>query len=144
MIEYVDFGNGDGRFIFGPSFEGVLSSVPDPRPQGRIKDTDLLRRLHMEWDECLLCGESGVRLSLHHVLKNPRQDVREGLVMLCGDGVQGCHGLIEAHEAEAHRDLAWAIIRTRPDVVEHLIERLGEPGAQDWLSSRLRCVTKHG
>lgn len=85
-----------------------------------------------------------MRLSLHHVLKNPRQDVREGLMMLCGDGVQGCHGLIEANDREARRALAQYIVDQRPDIVQHLIARLGEIVAQNWLERRLQGVMKVG
>ena len=101
-----------------------------------------MRRLHWEWVECVICGIAGVRLSLHHVLTNPRQDLREGLVMLCGDGVRGCHGLIEANDVEARRALAQHIVDERPDIVQHLIERLGEVAADDWIDRRLQGVMK--
>src|SRR5258708_7279005 len=90
---------------------------PDPRSTGAIRDPELLRALHLTWMECVICERSDVRLSLHHVLKNPRQDVRFGLVMLCGDGVQGCHGLVEANDVAALQALAQHIIDSRPDVV---------------------------
>jgi hypothetical protein len=115
---------------------------PDPRPEGRIRDPDLLRRLHYEWVECVICGVAGIRLSLHHVLKNPRQDVREGLVMLCGDGVQGCHGLIESHDPEAYRALAEHIVNERPDVVAHLERRLDKAAAREWLRRHLQGISK--
>jgi len=124
------------------SAEDVLLP-PNPKIRGRLRDPQLLRALHTEWVECSICGVAGVRLSLHHVLKNPRQDLREGLVMLCGDGVQGCHGLIEANDVEARRALAQHIADHRPDVVEHLIERLGSAiAAADWIDRRLQGVMK--
>lgn len=110
--------------------------------RGRISDPELLRHLHWEWVECAICGVAGVRLSLHHVLKSPRQDLREGLVMLCGDGVQGCHGLIESNDREARRALAQHIIDCRPDIFRHLIDRLGEVAAADWIDRRLQGVMK--
>lgn len=60
------------------------------------------------------------RLSLHHVSKHPRDDLRENLVMLCGDGVRGCHGKIEAHDHETIQALNHYLLASRPDVVEHL------------------------
>lgn len=115
----------------------------DPRPTGRLRDPQLLRRLHLEWDCCAICGLSDTRLSLHHVLKNPRQDIREAIVMLCGDGVAGCHGKIEANDPEALAELAQHIVDERPDVIDHLIDRLGEVPAWYWINRRLRSVGKH-
>ncbi len=72
-------------------------------------------------------------LSLHHVLKHPRDDVRGNLVMLCGDGVRGCHGRMEAHDPVVERLLAEHISDARPDIFEHLEWRLGHDGAREWL-----------
>lgn len=98
----------------------------------RARDSALLRQLHREWRECALCLET-FRLSLHHVIKHPRDDVRGNLIMLCGDGVQGCHGRVEAHDPVVSRLLGEHIRDERPDVVEHVVARLGEEAAREWL-----------
>lgn len=112
---------------------------PDPRPIGRIRDPKLLRDLHFEWRECVLCLWThglGFPLSLHHVCKHPRDDVRENLVMLCGDGVRGCHGRIEANDREALQKLGRYLRRERPDVLLHLEWRMGRSGAREWFDQR--------
>lgn len=61
-----------------------------------------------------LPGQSfGVRLSLHHRRKRsqmPRWRKWEpsNCVMLCGDGVTGCHGWVEAHPRDASVD-GWHV-----------------------------------
>lgn len=52
--------------------------------------------------------------------------------MLCGDGVLGCHGLIEHHDVEKCARLAASIWTSRVDTVTYLEERFPE-GAQEWL-----------
>lgn len=90
----------------------------------RIKDPELLRALHLDWKECVLCLET-YRLSLHHIHKHPRNDVIGNLVMLCGDGTTGCHGLIEARDHVTSQQLGRYILESRPDVIEYLIEQTG-------------------
>lgn len=104
-----------------------------------------MKALHHEWKECVLCHSVGlgvnfvpVGLSLHHILKHPRDDVRENLVMLCGDGVRGCHGHIEARDPVTCKLLGEHILEFRPDVVSHLGWRLGGPvAASEWLQRHL-------
>ncbi len=124
---------------------------PDPKPEGRIRDPDLLRRLHLEWKECALCrsiGESRpdapnpenliwVGLSLHHIVKHPRDDVRGNLVMLCGHGTAGCHGLVEAGDTETLQNLGQHILSARGDTITYLYERLGAGAAREFLETRL-------
>jgi hypothetical protein len=88
-----------------------------PRPPKRVRDPWLLRRLHHEWKECALCGATGPQLSLHHLRKHPRDDTEENLVMLCGSGTTGCHGLIEANDAETHATLEAYLGRERPEAL---------------------------
>lgn len=109
---------------------------PDPKRPARIRDPKLLHELHYEWRACAICGATD-RLSLHHVLKHPRDDVRPNLVMLCGDGVRGCHGLIEAHDRLTERKLAGYVLTVRPDVIWHLRETLGLEAAADWIRYRM-------
>lgn len=95
-------------------------SRPDPRPPARVRNPVLLKILHVEWRECALCGATGPRLSLHHLRKHPRDDVRPNLVMLCGDGVHGCHGDVEAGDRAKRLDLGTYLLAHRPDAVDFL------------------------
>jgi hypothetical protein len=90
----------------------------------------------MEWRECAICGWQSP-LSLHHVSKHPRDDVRGNLVMVCGSGTTGCHGRLEAHDRMTSWLLGQYILAERPDVVEYLIWRKGEESAKEWIRSQL-------
>lgn len=107
-------------------------SVIDTKPRKRIKDPELLRRMHLMWFECALCGSTG-RLSLHHINKHPRDDVQENLVMVCGSGTTGCHGLIESHDEPTLRKLGEYILRSRGDTIMYLYEYLGPVAATEWM-----------
>lgn len=118
--------------------------MDDPRPPRRIRDPDLLRRRAADpYRECALrddvhpdtrLGPGATRLSEHHILKHPRDDVAANLVTLCGDGTTGCHGRIEAADALYRAALAEHLERERPDAIAYLCERLGGAvAAADWL-----------
>jgi hypothetical protein len=110
----------------------------DPKPDAKVRDPDLLRRLHSEWRECVLCEQHRGRLSLHHVHKHPRSDVRANLVMLCGDGVSGCHGLVEAGDRSTRAALGTYLLRERPDTVAYIARVTG--GAEQgraWMERNL-------
>lgn len=99
----------------------------------RVKDPELLKRLHLDWKECVLCLET-FRLSLHHIHRHPRDDVEANLVMLCGDGTTGCHGLIESRDLTTSRELGQYILASRPDTISYLIEKTGGPiPFADWM-----------
>jgi hypothetical protein len=111
---------------------------PDPKGPPRVKDSVLLTILHREWRECVLCGEHRGKLSLHHIHKHPRDDVRPNLVMLCGDGVSGCHGAIEAGDRPTREKLGIYIVMMRLDVIQYLNAKLGgETQADAWLERNL-------
>lgn len=59
---------------------------------------------------CRVCGALGARWSrsLHHLVSRSTggDDVAANLVSLCGTGTTGCHGLIEARDRNAMRQLA--------------------------------------
>lgn len=127
-----------------------MSAAPDWKPEGRIRNPELLRELHKEWRECALCGSIGwehspvpenrvwIGLSLHHINKHPRDDLRGNLVMVCGHGTAGCHGLIESNSAEHRGILGIYIVQNRPDTVEYLDWRLGGlERADEWLQRML-------
>lgn len=97
----------------------------------RVHDKQLLRSLHGLWRDCALCG-STFPLSLHHILKHPRDDVAANLVMLCGDGVRGCHGRVESHDVTTLQKLATYLMDHRPDTIAYLVEKMGVTAAEDW------------
>jgi hypothetical protein len=110
----------------------------DPKPPARIRDPELMKQLHLEWTECFLCFRATGRLSLHHIHKHPRDDLRENLVMLCGDGVRGCHGQVELRDPSSCALLGLYLVKERPDVVRYLSERLGgTEQASAWLERYL-------
>jgi hypothetical protein len=100
-----------------------------------IRNPDLLRQLHLRLRECLICGATSNgyhRLSLHHISKHPRDDVEANLVMLCGDGIQGCHGGIEAGNRVIKKLLA-GYVRRHPERMAYLEQAHPEEGADNWL-----------
>lgn len=108
----------------------------DFKPRPTIRDKELLRQLHSLWRDCALCGNTD-RLSLHHIHKHPRDDVQGNLVMLCGDGVRGCHGLIESHHGPTERALMRYILNARPDTINYLAATMGPAVASEWIQHRM-------
>lgn len=111
----------------------------DPKPPPRVRDPELMRRLHIEWRECALCQASlggTTPLSLHHVVRRGRggDDVRANLVMLCGSGTTGCHGRVEAHDPLARLLLHDYLLDHRDDTMEYLAYRFPAEGAERWLA----------
>lgn len=100
----------------------------------RITDPDLIADLHLEWKECVLClAVYPTRLSLHHIHNKPRDDVRANLVLLCGDGVSGCHGLITVNDFAKCRELGIYLVKHRLDTMEYLGKKLGFLQATEWM-----------
>ena len=115
-----------------------MTTAPDWKQAPVIRDRGLLSDLHREWRECVLCGRSTGKLSLHHILKHPRDDLRGNLCMLCGHGTAGCHGDIEHHNEERKGELGLYIVLARPDTIEYLDWRLGSLEAvEEWLQRTL-------
>lgn len=116
--------------------------TPDPRPPPRVRDPHLLKRLHWGWrGECAIADTRCVEwFSLHHIHRHPRDDVQPNLAMLCGDGVAGHHGAIEAHHLQACRDFARYLLTERLDTIEYLGQKLGRPEAvKEWLNDQLHA-----
>jgi len=99
----------------------------DPKPPKRIANPKLLAQLHHRWRSCALAEVDSDNcvsvLSLHHLVKHPRDDIEANLVMLCGSGTTGHHGLIEAHDHLTKVRLWSYLGRYRPDAVKHLAAR---------------------
>jgi hypothetical protein len=107
--------------------------VPDWKAAPRVKDPELMRRLHQQLRECEVTGTTG-RLSLHHINRHPRDDVRGNLVMVDGSGTTGFHGHLEARDPDALKQLGRHIIEDRPDTLDYLRWRFPKPGqAEAWL-----------
>jgi hypothetical protein len=96
------------------------------------RDPGLLAVLHLRWRCCALCGETWP-LSLHHVSNKPRNDVEANLVMVCGSGTTGCHGLITVNDDDKRRELALYLREKRPDTLAYLEETFPREGADNWL-----------
>jgi hypothetical protein len=124
-----------------PSKNSSLAvAKPQPRPARRVRDPELLRRLHLEWRSCALAvylNHHEEALSLHHVSKHPRDDVRGNLVMLCGHGTAGCHGLIEAGDDEVRYQLGRHVIAERRDIIQYVQKAKGSRAGNDWLARNL-------
>ncbi len=62
-------------------------------------------------DGCRLCGKRPV--TFHHVVPKGApyfgDDTESNVVGLCGDGVRGCHGAIEARDPVKSRSLCEAL-----------------------------------
>jgi hypothetical protein len=117
--------------------------TPDPKREKRIRDPELVRRMHFEFEECCICGD--VLFSVHHVLKRSQggDDVRANLVALCGSGTTGCHGLVEGAEKDACAALGRYLETERGDTIAYLAARLGGfTAAAEWMRQRgLRVVS---
>lgn len=109
----------------------------DPKPEGRVRDPQLLKVLHLKWRECVLCRAND-QLSLHHINKHPRDDIEGNLVMVCGSGTTGCHGLLEARNSEKLAELGVYILKARGDTIVYLYDRMGIIAAQAWM--RRNCL----
>ena len=125
------------------SFIRSTAVSPDLKPPARVRDPELLRALHLRWRTCPLCESDDVRgalgLSLHHIHKHPRDDVEANLVMLCGDGTRGHHGLVEHHDPHAMKLLERHLRVHRPDVFTYLAGKLGGAiAADEWLRNLTR------
>jgi hypothetical protein len=101
----------------------------------------MLRYLHRAWrGMCVLdeLGDCESSFSLHHIHRHPRDDVRANLVMLCGDGVSGHHGLITDEDETARRALGTYIVWYRLDTLTYLTDKLGgDEQAKAWLRRAL-------
>lgn len=112
------------------------SYEPDWKPQKRKRDPKVAKVLHLRGVICVLCGNPG---SLHHVYKGGQggDDDPRNMVGLCGDGVSGEHGLIEAGDVPTREKLGQHLVDHRPDTIFYILEKLGEEQGKEWLRQRL-------
>lgn len=110
----------------------------DWKPEKRKRDPKVAKVLHLRGVICALCGAPG---SLHHVYKAGQggDDDPRNLVGLCGDGVSGEHGLIEAGDIPTRIKLGEHLIEERPDVILFIQEKLGVEEGKEWLRQRFYC-----
>lgn len=81
------------------------------RPRRRVVPVDpRVRRAVFEREgfRCFRCGKDSGRFSLHHRLprrmggsSDPRVAAISNLILVCGSGVELCHGWIESHRIAA-------------------------------------------
>lgn len=74
-----------------------------------------------------MCGVTGP-LNAHHVLSRARggDDVVENLLLVCGSGTTGCHGMYHAGSHAVAKAIGEAL---SPAHIKYLLKRLGEePG----------------
>lgn len=106
-----------------------------------MRNPEIFRTLHLKWHTCACCGIAGVRMSIHHIFS--RDDVEANLVMLCGDGTNGCHGLITAEDEETRARLGIHIALHRFDTLNFIRAKLGLERGNAWLERRLFLEWPH-
>lgn len=110
--------------------------ITDPKPARRIRDPRTVALFSQRASACAVCGVGrSARLSAHHIYPRGRggDDVTANLVALCGDGVMGCHGDVEAYRGDARARLGRHLALMRPDTLEYLDAKLGAVAARDFL-----------
>ena len=91
-----------------------MAGYPDPKPARRLRlPRRELAALHQRvvWGKpCRVCG--GPATGMHHVLPRGQggDDVLENCVGLCGDGVLGCHGRVEARDRQVRALLRHSLL----------------------------------
>lgn len=100
-----------------------MSGKPDPKPSAR-KVNRAGGRKKLAEGRCRIC-ELFVPLTRHHLVPKSLggSDVEDNIVPLCGDGVRGCHGLIEDRDPVAcstlrsrlkKKEIAYILKRKNP------------------------------
>lgn len=107
----------------------------DPKPEPRIRDSDILRIMHADRTKQCAITEDVDGLELHHILPRSQggDDVRANLVFLRAD----IHRRITANDPVAMRLLGEHIRTERLDTMAYLTFKLGAGPAQDWMRRRL-------
>lgn len=105
--------------------------MPDWKRPKRIKDSALLRGLHIRGVTCVICGQPG---SLHHIYPKGQggDDVRQNLIGLCPPH----HGLLHDADSTTLRNVGAIISFERPDTIAYIQSKLGDEEGREWLSRR--------
>jgi hypothetical protein len=119
------------------TLDGEKFKGGDFKQPKRIKNPKVAKKLHANLGPCVLCGDPAQ--SLHHVLPRSQggDDVEACLVAVCGDGVRGCHGLLENQDLQARMDLGAYLRMNRPDTLSYIRGKLGDEEGSEWLTRRL-------
>lgn len=83
--------------------------------------------MYRDGNSCRMCGQSAYERmgpSVHHRINRgaggtTRVPTLAELVLLCGTGTTGCHGLVSANPKWAY-ETGWSIRRTSPDDPEEV------------------------
>lgn len=142
--------NGKLGADFGSTPFGLNQVTPDPRPtsgsggMGLRKREGSRRFRHVadatEWAKirdaklgrCLVCRWLGVEQtlasSLHHVVSKSLggDDCEDNCVPVCGSGVTGHHGLLEAHDEVTCQAFAAAVQQYDDAAYAYAVSTLGE------------------
>lgn len=111
--------------------------TPDPKKPRRIVDKQAWKRAVRREPECVICGKP--TQSSHHLLKRSQagDDFPPNLVGVCGDGVRGCHGRLEAEDVVTRKLLGEYVMERRRDFTAYLEAKLGAEQSREWLRRRL-------
>lgn len=127
-----------------------------PRRQVRVTDRDALKMARIAGTPCAACGSPPG--SVHHVIQrgSPHfgDDVPGNLILLCGSGSDRCHGAwhgspytVKWDRFEDRRDQEWVATRIgrtirdrRPDVIEYVLEKLGDDAGRAYLERNYHLV----
>jgi hypothetical protein len=95
-----------------------------------------MRRALVAQPICVVCGDHA--RSAHHVYPRGQggDDTPENLVSVCGDGVQGCHGLLHAEQTFARWRVGRYLQSSRPDTIAYVQSKLGNEMGLAWLKRR--------
>lgn len=127
-----------------------MSGEADFKRGKRHVDPDLFKKVHLSARGCELaiyggCAK-GQRLSAHHVLPKGSpyfgDDTKWNLVMVCGSGTTGHHGLIEAGDEPTLAALGRRLVMSRRDTIAYIEGKLGVVAGRDWLLRHLRVEVK--
>lgn len=94
-----------------------------------------MKNLHAKGVVCVMCGTPA---SLHHIYPRGQggDDVESNLIGLCGDGVTGHHGLMEANDIWTRIWLGEYLAQHRPDLMFYMQGKLGEEAGREWLRQK--------
>lgn len=119
-----------------------FKAAPSPGGIGRKKPRSPKRASPERWEQiraaklgpCLVCRWLGVKQelpsTLHHCVAKSLggSDTEANCAPVCGDGVRGHHGLLEAHDPETCQAFAAALQQWDDQAYSYAVSKLGEDG----------------